>query len=113
MVAWKPGVVGMLSPLLAVVSWLLLLLLLLLAAVGGGHIVIIAGLVLVAVINVEVWGGVVVHCVSLPSTTLRVRVLVVSAKLGGCSPVMAVIVVIDAGCLCSIAGTYIKKFEVL
>ena len=78
---------------------------------GGGHVVIIAGLVLVAVINVEVGVGVVVHRASLPSTTLRVRVLVVSAKLGGCSPVMAVVVVIDAGCLCSIAGTYIKKIR--
>jgi len=46
--------------------------------VGGGHI---GGLVLVAVVNVEV--GVVARRASLPSTTLRVRVLMVSAKLGG------------------------------
>ena len=77
---------------------------------GGGRVIIIAGLVLVAVINVEVGVGVVVRHVSLPSTTLRVRVLVVSAKLGGCSPVMAVVVVVvDAGRLCSIAGTYVHK----
>ena len=78
----------------------------LLAAVGGGHVVIITGLVLVAIINVEVGVGVVTHRASLLLMTLRVRVLVVSAKLGGCSPVMAVIVIIvDASCLCSIAGT--------